>query len=65
MAYTIQAIYISAELSTPARQLPLAINAAIPTIVVCFIAANAAYYTLLPWDLVSTTDNVAVVSLIF
>lgn len=57
----IQAIYITAELSAPARQLPLAINTAIPTIILCFIAANAAYYVLLPWNLISTTDSVAVV----
>ena len=58
----IQAIYISAELSAPARQLPLALNTAIPTIIFCFLTANAAYYILLPWDVVSTTDSVAVVS---
>lgn len=54
-------IYVSAELSDPVRQLPLAINTAIPTIIVCFLATNAAYYILLPWDVVSTTDSVAVV----
>ncbi|KAI1373969.1 amino acid transporter [Hypoxylon crocopeplum] len=57
-----KAIYVSAELRAPARQLPLAINSAVPTIILCFIAANAAYYILLPWDVVSTTDSVAVVS---
>jgi hypothetical protein len=57
-----QAIYITAELSAPARQLPLAINTAIPTIILCFIATNAAYYILLPWDVISQTDSVAVVS---
>lgn len=57
-----QAIYINAELSAPARQLPLAINTAIPTIVLCFIAANAAYYILLPWNMIAITDSVAVVS---
>ncbi|KAI0183970.1 amino acid/polyamine transporter I [Xylaria flabelliformis] len=58
-----KAIYISAELSAPAKQLPLAINSAVPTIVLCFIAANAAYYILLPWDVVSTTDSVAVTAI--
>ncbi|KAI1815852.1 amino acid transporter [Poronia punctata] len=58
-----KAIYVSAELSAPATQLPLAINSAIPTIVFCFIAANAAYYILLPWDVVSTTDSVAVTAI--
>lgn len=57
-----QAIYVSAELSAPARQLPLAINTSVPTIIVCFLAANAAYYILLPWDVISRTDSVAVVS---
>ncbi|KAL4778301.1 amino acid/polyamine transporter I [Aspergillus varians] len=55
-----KAIYITAELSAPARQLPLAINTAIPIIVAGFIAVNTAYYILLPWDVVSTTDSVAV-----
>ncbi|KAK7745145.1 hypothetical protein SLS62_009944 [Diatrype stigma] len=58
-----KAIYISAELSAPARQLPLAINTAVPTIVLSFIATNAAYYVLLPWDVVSTTDSVAVTAI--
>ncbi|KAI1759779.1 amino acid transporter [Hypoxylon sp. FL1150] len=58
-----KAIYVSAELQSPARQLPLAINTAIPTIVLCFITANAAYYILLPWDVVSTTDSVAVTAI--
>ncbi|KAJ1333250.1 solute carrier family 7 (L-type amino acid transporter) member 9/15 [Microdochium nivale] len=58
-----KAVYISAELSAPAKQLPLAINTAIPTIIVCFLAANAAYYVLLPWDVVSATDSVAVTAI--
>ncbi|KAK3694445.1 amino acid/polyamine transporter I [Podospora appendiculata] len=58
-----KAIYISAELSAPARQLPLALNTAIPTIILCFITANAAYYILLPWDVLSTTDSVAVTAI--
>jgi len=58
---SLQAIYVSAELSAPARQLPLAINTSIPSIILCFLTANAAYYILLPWDVVSTTDSVAVV----
>ncbi|KAI5862030.1 amino acid transporter [Durotheca rogersii] len=58
-----KAVYISAELQSPARQLPLAINSAVPTIILCFIAANTAYYILLPWDVVSTTDSVAVTAI--
>ncbi|KAK2047195.1 amino acid transporter [Colletotrichum somersetense] len=58
-----KAIYVTAELQHPARQLPLAINTAVPTIILCFIAANAAYYILLPWDVVSKTDSVAVTAI--
>ncbi|GLA62835.1 hypothetical protein AtubIFM55763_004947 [Aspergillus tubingensis] len=58
-----KAIYVSAELSAPARQLPLAINTALPIIILCFLAANAAYYILLPWKIVSTTDSVAVTAI--
>lgn len=57
-----KAIYISSELKNPSKQLPLTINTAIPTIALCFLVANAAYYILLPWDVVSTSDSVAVVS---
>lgn len=59
----LQANYITAELSSPARQLPLAINTAIPVIIASFIATNTAYYILLPWEIVATTDSVAVVCL--
>ncbi|GKU08801.1 unnamed protein product [Fusarium langsethiae] len=58
-----KAIYVSAELSQPAKQLPLAINTSIPTAIICFLAANAGYYVLLPWNVVSTTDSVAVTAI--
>ncbi|KAB8211466.1 amino acid/polyamine transporter I [Aspergillus parasiticus] len=53
----------AAELSAPATQLPLAINTAVPIVILCFIAANTAYYILLPWSVVSTTDSVAVTAI--
>lgn len=56
-------IYVSAELSNPVKQLPLAINTAVPTIILCFLATNAAYYILLPWNVLSTTDSVAVTAI--
>lgn len=56
-------IYVSAELSDPTKQLPLAINTALPTIILCFLATNAAYYILLPWNVLSTTDSVAVTAI--
>ncbi|KAF2651763.1 amino acid transporter [Lophiostoma macrostomum CBS 122681] len=55
-----KANYVAAELKKPSSQLPLAINTAIPTIIVCYVAANAVYYILLPWNVVSITDAAAV-----
>jgi L-type amino acid transporter 9 len=57
-----KANYVAAELRNPSRQLPLSINTAIPTIILCYVAANAVYYVLLPWNIVATTDAAAVVS---
>jgi amino acid transporter len=57
-----KANYVAAELRNPSRQLPLSINTAIPTIILCYVSANAVYYILLPWEVVSTTDAAAVVS---
>ncbi|KFZ12402.1 hypothetical protein V502_07095 [Pseudogymnoascus sp. VKM F-4520 (FW-2644)] len=45
------------------RQLPLAINTAIPVIIASFIATNTAYYILLPWNVIATTDSVAVTAI--
>lgn len=59
-----KANYVAAELRNSSRQLPLSINTAIPTIVLCYLAANAVYYVLLPWEVVSTTDAAAVVRLL-
>ncbi|KAL5117902.1 hypothetical protein ACEQ8H_004220 [Pleosporales sp. CAS-2024a] len=55
-----KANYVAAELRNPSRQLPLSINTAIPTIILCYVAANAVYYVLLPWEVVGTTDAAAV-----
>ncbi|KAF1936346.1 solute carrier family 7 protein [Clathrospora elynae] len=55
-----KANYVAAELRDPSRQLPMSINTAIPTIILCYVAANAVYYVLLPWEVVSTTDAAAV-----
>lgn len=57
-----KANYVAAELRDPSRQLPLSINTAIPTIILCYVAANGVYYVLLPWNIISTTDAAAVVS---
>ncbi|ORY17017.1 amino acid transporter [Clohesyomyces aquaticus] len=55
-----KANYVAAELKNPSKQLPLSINTAIPTIIVCYVAANAVYYILLPWKVISITDAAAV-----
>ncbi|KAF2263310.1 amino acid transporter [Lojkania enalia] len=55
-----KANYVAAELRNPSKQLPLAINTAIPTIIICYVAANAVYYVLLPWKVISVTDAAAV-----
>jgi L-type amino acid transporter 9 len=57
-----KANYVAAELRNPSKQLPLSINTAIPTIILCYVAANAVYYVLLPWKVISATDAAAVVS---
>jgi L-type amino acid transporter 9 len=43
------------------RQLPLAINTAIPTVILSYVLVNAAYYILLPWSDIALTDAIAVV----
>ncbi|KAF2866418.1 solute carrier family 7 protein [Massariosphaeria phaeospora] len=60
-----KANYVAAELVHPKTQLPLAVNTAIPTIIVCYVAANAVYYVLLPWNVVSTTDAAAVTAVTY
>ncbi|KAF2199077.1 amino acid transporter [Delitschia confertaspora ATCC 74209] len=55
-----KANYIATELKAPSKQLPVAINSAVPTIIICYVAANAVYYVLLPWDVLSVTDSAAV-----
>ncbi|RMZ72688.1 amino acid transporter [Pyrenophora seminiperda CCB06] len=60
-----KANYVAAELRSPSRQLPLSINTAIPTIILCYVAANAVYYVLLPWEVVSTTDAAAVTAVTY
>jgi L-type amino acid transporter 9 len=61
----LQANYVAAELRSPSKQLPLAINTAIPTIIVCYVAANAVYYVLLPWKVISVTDAAAVTAVTY
>ncbi|KIW02044.1 uncharacterized protein PV09_06546 [Verruconis gallopava] len=52
--------YIAAELQNPGRQLPLALNTAIPTVIASYVLVNAAYYILLPWNEIGLTDAIAI-----
>jgi L-type amino acid transporter 9 len=58
----LQANYVAAELKNPKKQLPLAINTALPTVIISYVLVNAVYYILLPWEAVGITDAIAVVS---
>lgn len=52
---------IVAEMRDPFRDLPRAIHTAIPTVTICFVLANLAYYIILPWKAVQASDAIAVV----
>jgi L-type amino acid transporter 9 len=54
---------VAGELREPARQLPLAINTAIPTVILSYVLVNAAYYILLPWKVIGRSDAIAVVAI--
>jgi len=58
-----KANYVAGELQSPARQLPLAINFALPTVILSYVLVNAAYYILLPWNAVALTDAIAVTAI--
>ncbi|QDS74732.1 hypothetical protein FKW77_000905 [Venturia effusa] len=57
-----KANYVAAELKNPKKQLPLAINTALPTVIISYVLVNAVYYVLLPWSEVGITDAIAVVA---
>ncbi|MCJ1462864.1 hypothetical protein MMC07_001467 [Pseudocyphellaria aurata] len=51
---------IVAEIRDPIRDLPRAVYAAIPTVTICFVLVNLAYYIILPWEVVQDSDAIAV-----
>jgi L-type amino acid transporter 9 len=59
----LQANYAASELQNPSTQLPLAINTAVPLVTACYVLTNAAYYILVPWTVVGTTDAIAVTAM--
>lgn len=52
---------IVAEMRDPVRDLPRAVHTAIPTVAICFVLVNLAYYIVLPWKDVQASDAIAVV----
>lgn len=61
LSNTVQVNLIVAEMRDPIRDLPRAIHTAIPTITICFVLVNLAYYIILPWEVVQASDAIAVV----
>ncbi|MCJ1269327.1 hypothetical protein MMC22_009219 [Lobaria immixta] len=51
---------IVAEMRDPVRDLPRAVHTAIPTVTICLVLANLAYYIILPWKDVQASDAIAV-----
>ncbi|CUS12007.1 unnamed protein product [Tuber aestivum] len=52
--------FVAGEMRNTARDLPRAINLALPTVIGCFILTNLCYYIILPWAIVGETDTIAV-----
>jgi solute carrier family 7 (L-type amino acid transporter), member 9/15 len=56
-----QANFVASEIRNPGRSLPRAIKAAMAVVISCYELVNIAYYILLPWDVLSANESVAVV----
>lgn len=46
----------------PVRDLPRSVHTGIPTVTMCFVLTNLAYYTIIPWEVLRESDAIAVVS---
>lgn len=46
----------------PVRDLPRSVHTGIPTVTMCFVLTNLAYYTIIPWETLQESDAIAVVS---
>lgn len=53
---------VAAEMRDPVRDLPRSVHAGIPTVTICFVLTNLAYYIIIPWNVVQESDAIAVVS---
>ncbi|KAH8658616.1 amino acid/polyamine transporter I [Tricladium varicosporioides] len=52
--------FVASEIRDPKTSLPFAIHTAMTVLIVCYELVNSAYYILLPWETVSSSDSVAV-----
>ncbi|KAF8428726.1 amino acid permease-domain-containing protein [Tirmania nivea] len=52
--------YVTGEMRHPSRDLPLVIHTAMPTVIICYLLANIAYYLVLPASVVGSSNTVAV-----
>ena len=52
--------YVTGEMRHPSRDLPLVIHTAMPTVIICYLLANVAYYLVLPASVVGSSNTVAV-----
>ncbi|PWW77449.1 amino acid transporter [Tuber magnatum] len=52
--------FVAGEMRNTARDLPRAVNLALPTVIGCFILTNLCYYIVLPWDTVGAANTIAV-----
>ncbi|KAK9465249.1 amino acid permease-domain-containing protein [Lipomyces arxii] len=51
--------YVAAEMKNASRDLPLVIHSAMPIVIVCYIAANIAYYAVLPTSELTKSSAIA------
>jgi amino acid transporter len=56
----VKANFVASEIRDPGRSLPQAIKTAMTVVLLSYELVNAAYYILLPWDTMSTSNAVAV-----
>ncbi|KAG0634954.1 amino acid/polyamine transporter I [Tuber brumale] len=52
--------FVAGEMRNTARDLPRAMNLALPTVIICFVLTNLCYYVILPWDIIGETNTIAV-----
>ncbi|KAK9234863.1 amino acid permease-domain-containing protein [Lipomyces kononenkoae] len=51
--------YVAAEMKNPSKDLPLVIHVAMPIVIFCYLAANLAYYVVLPSSELTKSSTIA------